>query len=135
MHSQPGQPAQKIICEKNEKLQCGPMSNVMAAQPNIGGALCESPVIPFLVPRCKVWLTPADGVPCSNATNIGECKTWKQSEFARGKFPSGSSSSKNVYIQLCNSPGDGQTSRKVWLASVERHRCTAAVTKPRCKSR
>jgi len=35
------------------------MPNVMAAQPNnIGGALCESSVIPFLVPRRKVWLTP-----------------------------------------------------------------------------
>jgi len=27
------------------------MLNVMAAQPNIGGALYESSVIPFLVPR------------------------------------------------------------------------------------
>jgi len=26
------------------------MPNVMAAQPNTGGALCESSVIPFLVP-------------------------------------------------------------------------------------
>ena len=49
--------------------ECGPMPNVMAAQPNIGGALCESPVIPFLVPRRKVWLAPAAGVPCSNAAN------------------------------------------------------------------
>jgi len=32
--------------------------------------------IPFLVPRRKVWLTPAAGVPCSNAANIGERKTW-----------------------------------------------------------
>jgi len=32
---------------------------VMAAQPNIGGALCESSVIPFLVARRKFWLTPA----------------------------------------------------------------------------
>ena len=45
------------------KLECGPMPNVMAAQPNIGGALCESSVILFLVRRCKVWLTPAAGVP------------------------------------------------------------------------
>ena len=29
----------------------------MAALPNTGGAVCESSVIPFLVPRCKVWLT------------------------------------------------------------------------------
>jgi len=35
------------------------MPNVMTAQPNIGGALCGSSVIAFLVPRCKVWLTPA----------------------------------------------------------------------------
>ena len=52
------------------------MPNVMAAQPNIGGAVCESYVIPFLVPRHKVWLTPAAGVPCSNATNVGERKIW-----------------------------------------------------------
>jgi len=57
------------------KLECGPMPNVMAAQPNIGGALCESSVIPFLVPRRGVWLTPAAGVPCSNAANIRERKT------------------------------------------------------------
>ena len=36
------------------ELECGPMPNVMAAQPNIGGALCESSVIPFLV-RYKEW--------------------------------------------------------------------------------
>ena len=41
-----------------EKLECGPMSIVMAALPNIGGALCESSVIPFLVPCCKLWLMP-----------------------------------------------------------------------------
>ena len=30
-----------------------------------GDALCESFVIPFLVPHRKVWLTPAAGVPCT----------------------------------------------------------------------
>jgi len=29
----------------------------------------------------KVWLTPAAGVPYSDAANIGERKTWTQSEF------------------------------------------------------
>ena len=60
------------------KLECGPMPNVMAALPNIDDAFCESSVVPFLVPRRKVWLTAADGVPCSrpNAANIGECKSW-----------------------------------------------------------
>jgi len=42
------------------------MPNVMTAQPNIAGAPCESSVIPFRVPRRKLWLTPADGVPYSN---------------------------------------------------------------------
>ena len=43
------------------------MPNVMAALPNIGGALCGSSVIPLLVPLRKVWLLPAAGLPCSNA--------------------------------------------------------------------
>jgi len=45
-------------------------------QPNIGGVVYESSVIPFLVPRRKVWLTPAAGVPCSNAASVGERKAW-----------------------------------------------------------
>jgi len=52
------------------------MLNVMAAQPNKGGTLCGSSVIPFLVPRRKVWLMPAAGLPYSNAANIGDRKTW-----------------------------------------------------------
>jgi len=52
------------------------MPNVVAALLNIGGALCESSVIPFLVRRRKFWLAPAAGVPCSNAANIGERMTW-----------------------------------------------------------
>ena len=50
---------------KKIKLECGPVPNVMAAQPNIGGALCKSSIITFLVPSGKVWLTHAAGVPCS----------------------------------------------------------------------
>ena len=54
-----------------------PMPNMMAALPNTGGAVCESSLIPFLVPRRQVWLTPAVGVLCSNDANIGERKwTW-----------------------------------------------------------
>jgi len=83
-----------IFYKIRTKLECGPMPSVMAAQPNIGGAVCESSVIPFLVPRRKVWLTSAVGVPCSNAANIRERKTWTQSEFCtwqnsvRGQEPS-----------------------------------------------
>jgi len=37
-------------------------------------------------------------VPCSNAANIGECKTWTQSEFSPGKIPlGGKSRRKNIY--------------------------------------
>jgi len=54
------------------------MPNVMAARPNIGGALCESSVIPFLVARPKFWLTIAARVPCNKAANTGECKTLTQ---------------------------------------------------------
>jgi len=38
------------------------MPNVMAALPNIGGALCSSR---------KVWLTPTTKVPCNNAAKTG----------------------------------------------------------------
>jgi len=34
---------------------------------NIGGVLCESSLIPFLVPLRKVYLTHTARVPCSNA--------------------------------------------------------------------
>jgi len=44
------------------------MPNVMAALPNIGGALCSMP---------QVWLTPTTRVPCSNAA-----KTWNLLKFA-----------------------------------------------------
>jgi len=56
------------------------MPNVMAALPNIGGALCESSVIPLLVLRRKVWLTPAAGVPCSNAA------IYENARLARSKI-------------------------------------------------
>jgi len=38
----------------NSKLECGPIPNVMAALPNIGGALCSTP----------------QSLPCSNVANI-----------------------------------------------------------------
>ena len=54
--------------KKNRKLECGPMPNVMAALPNIGGALFQ---------RRKVWLTPTTRVPCSNAAKTKPVEiTW-----------------------------------------------------------
>jgi len=58
----------------------------------------ESSVIPFLVPCLKVWLTHTARVPCSNAANIGEHKTWTQSEFCTWRNYVGARAPKNVYI-------------------------------------
>jgi len=104
-------------------LECGLMPNVMAALPNIDSTLCESSVIPFLVPRRKVWLMPAAGVPCSNAANIWERKIFKVN-FALGKILSGGKSPQKCIYTYCSSPGDGQISYKVWLASGDRRRCS-----------
>jgi len=54
--------------QKRHQLECGPMPNVMAALPNIGGALYWTPA---------VWLMPTTRVPCSNAA-----KTRKPLKFA-----------------------------------------------------
>ena len=58
--------------ENKNKLECGPMPNVMAALPNIGGALCSTP---------QSLSDVTTRVPCSNGAYIGELKTWTQSEF------------------------------------------------------
>jgi len=99
------------------------MPNVMAGQPNIGGALCESSVIPFLVPRRKVQLTPAVPVPCRNAAKIGERKTWTQSEFCTWQNSVRRQEPPKMYVYH-TSLRDGQTSCKVWLTSVEHRRCS-----------
>jgi len=73
--------------------ECGPMPNVMAARPHIGGTLWKSSAIPFLVARRKFWLTPVSRVPCSNAANITERKTWDAkwilhlAKFLQGEEP------------------------------------------------
>jgi len=98
------------------------MHNVMAAQQHIGGALCEIFVIPFLVPRCKVWLTPllechAVTLPIPENTRFG-----RKINFALGKIPSrGKSPRKCIY----NVPAlEMAKHRAVWLASGERRRCS-----------
>ena len=36
--------ARRVLCLVNtDKLECGPMPNVMTALPNVGGALCSTP--------------------------------------------------------------------------------------------
>ena len=83
-------------------VECRPMPNVMATQRNIGGTLCESSIIPFLVPCHKVWLMAASQVLCINVANIAECKTWTQTKmnFATRKIPlGGKSPQKCIYIE------------------------------------
>jgi len=107
-----------IDLKSNDELECGPMPNVIAALPNIGGALCKSSIIPFLVPRHKVWWCPllechAVTLPIQANTRLGH-----KVNFARGKIPLGARSPKNV----CSVAA--QETYKVWLASGEWRRCS-----------
>ena len=81
------------------------MPNVMAAQPNIGGALGESCVIPFLVPRRKVWLTPAAAVPCSNAE---KATLGRKVNFAPGNILSGGNSPRKCSYSVPLRIGEGK---------------------------
>jgi len=100
------------------------MPNVIATQPNIGGTLNESSVISFLVPRHKVWLMAAAWVPCSNARNIGECKTWTQSKFYTSQNSVTGQQPRQCIYSVPAQETAWPTSCKVWLASVQRHRCS-----------
>jgi len=55
---------------------------------------------------------------------IGERKTWRtQTEFCTWQNSVTGQQPPKMYIQ-CSRAGDGQTSCNVWLASVERRRCS-----------
>ena len=88
----------------------------------------ESSIIPFLVPHCKVWLTPTARLPCSNAARTQDLDAkWilHLSEFRQG------ARAPKMYIK-CTSPGDAKHCAKFgWplLSDV------AALTKPRRKTR
>jgi len=105
------------------------MPNVMAAQPNIGGVLCESSVILFPVQRHKVWLTTAARVmPCSNTANIGERNTWTKSKFCTWQ-----NSIRGQQPRKCTySVADQEMAKrraKFWLASGDRRRCSNEATR------
>ena len=92
--------------------------------------LSESSVMPFVVPHRKVWPMPAAGVPFSNAANIGERKTWTQSEFctlqnsARGKSP-----------QKCiHSVSAQETAKRCAKSGSPPLSDVAAVMKPTCET-
>jgi len=83
--------------------------------------MAKVPYSPFLVPRRKLWLTHTARVPCSNAANIGERKTWTQSEFCNWHNSVGGQKHQNVYTLY---QPRIRPSCKVWLTSVERRRCS-----------
>jgi len=91
---------------------------------------CESSIIQFLVPRCKVWLTPAPGVLCSNAANIGEHKTWTQSEFCTWKNSVSGQESPKMYIKFTSPKMAKHCAKFGWPPLTD----DGAVTKPRCKT-
>jgi len=68
----------------------------MAAQPNTGGALCESSVIPFLVPSHKVWLTPLLGCRAVTLPIWENARLGRKVNFASGDIQ-GARAPENVY--------------------------------------
>jgi len=112
--------------KNKNKLECGPTPNTMAPWEYRRCHLLKitrskSSVIPLLVRRREVWLTPTARVLCSNAANIGARKSWTQSEFCTWQNSVRQQPPKRIH---CTSPGEGQTSCKVWLISGERRRCS-----------
>jgi len=106
------------------------MPNVMAAQPSIGDAVCESSVIPFLVLRRRVWLRPAAEVPSSNTANIREHKTWTQSEFCTCQNSVREQKPPPKCIHSVQAQETIKDSAKFGWPPVSD---VAAVTKPRCE--
>jgi len=82
--------------------------------------------------RRKVWLAPTALVPCSNAANIGECKTWR----TKSKFSTWQNSVTGQQSPKCINSLPAQETAKHrakfgWLPMSD----VAAVMKPRSESR
>ena len=75
------------------------MPNVMAAQPNIGSALCESSVIPFLVYHAaKFGCRPLPECRSVTLPIYENARLERKVNFARGNIPSlGKSPPKCIY--------------------------------------
>jgi len=103
------------------------MHNVMAAQANIGGALCESSVILFLVPRRKVWLSPllecrAVTLPIQENARLG-----RKLNFAPDKIPSGGKSPQKCIYSVPSQEKAKDRAKFGWPPVSD----VAAATKPR----
>jgi len=62
----------------------------------------ESSLVPFLVPRRKVSLTPTARVLCSNAANIGEHNTWTKVNFEPVRISLGATAPKMYSVPAQN---------------------------------
>jgi len=103
------------------------MPNVMAAQPNIGGVLCESSVIPFLVPRRKVWLTPLLECRAVTLPVWEKARRGRKVNFARGEIPSGGKSPRKCTYSVLAEETAKRCAKFGWPPVND----VAAVTKPR----
>ena len=104
------------------------MPNVIAAweyrwRPLLEMTRSESSIIPFPVPCRKVWFTSTARVPCSNTANIGERKTWTQSEFCAGRIPLGDKAPKCIYGVPAHETAKHRAKLGWWLISIERYGC------------
>ena len=96
-------------------------------------ALCESSVIPLLVRPRKLLLTQNARVPCSNAVNTGERKTWTQSEFCTWQNSvMGQQPRKCIYSVLVQDQETAKHRAKFGWPPLSN---VSAVTKPRRETR
>jgi len=73
--------------------------------------------------NAAVWLAATARVPCSNAANRRAQDLETQSEFCTWQNSATEQQPPKMYLQS-TSPVKGQTLCKIWLASVERRRCS-----------
>ena len=106
------------------------MPNVMTAQQHIGGAFCESSGIPFLVPRCKVWLTPAAGCRAVTLAIQENARIGRNVHFAPGKIPLVGKSPRCTFSVAAQETAKHRAKFR-WPPVSD----VAAVTKPRRESR
>ena len=111
------------------------MPNVMAALPNIDGAMCQSSVIPFLVRRRKVWLSPAAGVPCMQKRcqyrRTQDARLGRKVNFATGKILSGGKSPRKCIYSVAAQETSKHRAKFGWPPVSD----VVAVTKARRRTR
>jgi len=107
------------------------MPNVMAALLYIGGGLCESLVIRFLVPRRKVWLTPVLECRAVMLPIYKNAKLGRKVNIAPGKILSGGKSPRKCIHSVAAEKMAKHRAKFGWPPM----RDVAAVTKARRETR